>query len=188
MLLLAHAATAATRRAAFAEPGEPVDHRGLVDASLLAAAMPAVPRWRAVCGPEARCLQTAEGLGLGQPAVELSLREWDAGRWVGRRFADVAAQDAADARAWTSDPGWDGHGGESLLALLRRVGAWLDAAGRAGGHTVAVTSPAVVRAAVVHVLACPPQAFWAVDVAPLAGARLHHRAARWTVALGPAAG
>nr|BFE80044.1 hypothetical protein GCM10020093_026450 [Planobispora longispora] len=54
---------------------------------------------------------------------------------------------------------------------------WLSAAGP--GRTVAVTHPAVVRAAVVHALGAPARSFWRVDVAPLARVSLTGRGGRW---------
>jgi broad specificity phosphatase PhoE len=45
-----------------------------------------------------------------------------------------------------------------------------------------VTHGGVVKAAVVHALAAPPEAFWRVDVTPLALTELHAHDGRWTVA------
>ncbi len=64
-----------------------------------------------------------------------------------------------------------------MLDLLGRVSGWLSAA--APGRTVAVTHPAIVRAAVVHVLDAPTRSFWRVDAAPLARVTLTGRAGRW---------
>lgn len=49
--------------------------------------------------------------------------------------------------------------------------------------TVAVTHPAVVRAAVLVALAAPPTAFWRINIAPVAGIRMHHRDESWTLRL-----
>jgi broad specificity phosphatase PhoE len=68
------------------------------------------------------------------------------------------------------------------MALLERVGGWLDGQAARDGRTIAVTHGGVVKAAVVHALAAPPDAFWRVDVAPLALTELHAHDGRWTVA------
>ncbi|WP_146617958.1 histidine phosphatase family protein, partial [Rhodoplanes serenus] len=82
--------------------------------------------------------------------------------------------------AWRSGPDAAPEGGESLRALLARVGAWLDAR-MSARKLLAVTHPAVVRAAVVHVLAAPPSSFWQVDAGPLALVDLRHDGRRWAL-------
>lgn len=81
-----------------------------------------------------------------------------------------------------TDPAARPHGGESLSALLARVGGWLDAQAALDGRAIAVTHAGVVKAALVYALDAPPAAFWRVDVAPLALTELHAHDGRWTVA------
>ncbi|MET9054749.1 histidine phosphatase family protein [Streptomyces bacillaris] len=57
-------------------------------------------------------------------------------------------------------------------------------AGRRTAGVLAVVEPAVVRAAVVHGLALPLEAFWRLDVAALALTELSGRPGRWNVRLG----
>ncbi|MFE7536232.1 histidine phosphatase family protein [Streptomyces rhizosphaericola] len=57
-------------------------------------------------------------------------------------------------------------------------------AGRRTAGVLAVVEPAVVRAAVVHGLALPLEAFWRLDVAPLALTELSGRPGRWNIRLG----
>ncbi len=178
--LIAHASTDAVRATRFALD-EPIDARGAVDAGVAMAPLLG-GRGRLLCGSERRCRETA---GLGA-VVHARLDEWDLGAWAGRTWADVAAEDAAAAQAWMADPAFAGHGGESLLALLARVEGWLAEVAQApelSGRVVAVTSPAVVRAAVVSALSAPPTAFWRIDVAPLAGVSLGAYAGRWNLRL-----
>jgi len=108
--------------------------------------------------------------------VEVLLHPWDLGSWAGLPLADVP-----DLPAWRTDPSYDGHGGESLLALLDRahtlLGQWHDDHGR----LAAVTHGAVVRAALVVALQAPPQAFWDLDVAPGGVTELHSSGPRWRV-------
>ncbi|OOL28057.1 histidine phosphatase, partial [Rhodococcus rhodochrous] len=52
------------------------------------------------------------------------------------------------------------------------------------GRVVAVTHPAVIRAATVHAFGAPAAGFWRIDVRPLAQVRLHGRGGRWSLRLG----
>ena len=116
-------------------------------------------------------------------AVEPLLRPWDLGRWAGLPLADVP-----DVTAWRDDAAYDGHGGESLLALLERVGTLLECWPGRSGRMAAVTHSAVVRAAVVVVLRAPAAAFWDIDIAPAGLTELHRSGPRWRVVRVNAAG
>ncbi|MDT0494724.1 histidine phosphatase family protein [Streptomyces griseus] len=72
-------------------------------------------------------------------------------------------------------------GGRETPDSTERLGGVL---GPGGGSLLAVAEPAVVRSAVVHALALPLEAFWRLDVAPLALTELSGRAGRWNVRLG----
>lgn len=185
-----HAPTAATRAAAF-PADEPLDERGTAAAATLAdrlpslgsepsgaADAPARPRCGLLCSPAVRCVQTAAAAGLGAPRVEPLLMECDFGTWAGRAFADVPEDDAG---AWMTDPAAAPHGGEPLRAFAARVAGWLDAQARLDGRAVAITHGGVVKAAVVHALGAPLEAFWRIDVSPLSITELHAHDGRWTV-------
>jgi broad specificity phosphatase PhoE len=177
LTLIRHAPSAATRRSAF-PVDEPPDARGLDEARGLAARL---GRFDAAwSGPALRARQTAEALGL-DPTVAPELDECDFGTWRGRTLAELHAEDPAAVAAWMEDPGAAPHGGESLLALLERVGGWLSARAGDGERVVAVTHAGVIRAAVVRALDAPPLAFWRLDVAPLSRTVLHAHDGRWTV-------
>jgi len=170
-----HAATLATRAAAF-PADEPLDERGAADAAALADRLPA--RCDVLCSPALRCVQTAAAAGLGEPLIEPLLAECDFGAWAGRRLADVPAEAAG---AWMADPSATPHGGESLRAFAARVAGWLDEQARADGRVVAITHGGVVKAAVVHALGAPLEAFWRIDCAPLSITELHAHDGRWTL-------
>jgi broad specificity phosphatase PhoE len=177
LTLIRHTPSAATRRSAF-PVDEPPDARGLDEARGLAARL---GRFDAAwSGPALRARQTAEALGL-DPTVAPELDECDFGTWRGRTLAELHAEDPAAVAAWMEDPGAAPHGGESLLALLERVGGWLSARAGDGERVVAVTHAGVIRAAVVRALDAPPLAFWRLDVAPLSRTVLHAHDGRWTV-------
>jgi broad specificity phosphatase PhoE len=178
--LICHGFTEAIQRTAF-PLDEGLNERGLrqvASSAHLFAPMEGTTGTRALCGPSSCCRQTAEGLGLTAEADE-GLRDWDAGHWAGRTLADVQEEDPEGVRAWLTDPAAVPHGGESLLTLVDRVAAWLEARqDTQGGRVVAVTHPAVMRAAVVHVLGTPLEAFWTIDVEPLSRVRLTGRGGR----------
>jgi broad specificity phosphatase PhoE len=175
LLLIRHAATAATRARAF-PVDEPLDDRGREAAAQLGGALPA--RCEALTSPALRCRQTAEAAGLREPTVEPTLVECDFGAWAGRSLADV---EQAEAAAWMTDPRASPHGGESLEAFAARVSGWLDGQAQLDGRAVAVTHGGVVKAAVIHALGAPLHAFWRIDAAPLAITELHAHDGRWTV-------
>ncbi|MFK8911357.1 histidine phosphatase family protein [Streptomyces sp. YS-3] len=135
--------------------------------------------------PPSSRYELADGLPTGD---EPALADWDLGSWRGRRLDELSAEEPTGVRAWLTDPAAAPHGGESLLALVARVGAWLDTLPVAGGRVLAVASPAVVRAAVTHALALPPASFWRLDVAPLTLTELSGRSGRWNLRCGRPAG
>jgi broad specificity phosphatase PhoE len=180
LLLVRHAASPATRATAFPSD-EALDERGLAEATALAHVLPA-STGEVLCSPAARCVQTASAAGLPVARVDGALAECDFGVWAGRTLAEVFAEDEAAGVGWMTDPDAAPHGGESLRAFAARVAAWLDRQAALDGRALAVTHGGVVKAAVVHALGAPLNAFWRVDVAPLSVTELHAHDGRWTVA------
>lgn len=173
LLMICHGSTKAWRRAHF-PADEPLDRQGLAGAGEAAAAMPFVRP--ALTSPARSARQTAAALGLAALPDD-SLADCDYGRWSGQALADVAAVEPEAVAAWLARPDAAPHGGESLLALIDRTAAWLTA--RTERRLVAVTHPAVLRAALVHVLGAPAAAFWRIDVAPLSTVELRSDGRRW---------
>ncbi|MER6118041.1 histidine phosphatase family protein [Streptomyces sp. NPDC001743] len=181
VMLVSPAMNAALREARFAGDA-PLDASGLREARAAGATLPSVDR--AVRGPSRRCALTADALGM-QATAEPEARDWELGRWAGSRLDEVSTSEPEAVAAWLTDPSASPHGGESLLGLCARVGAWLDSLDGGGpGRVLAVVEPAVVRAAVVGALELPPQAFWRIDVAPLALTELSGWAGRWNLRCG----
>jgi len=89
--------------------------------------------------------------------------------------------EAADLAAWRDDPASTPHGGESIADLLDRVSGWLESMTANPSRTVAVTHPAVVRAAILLALAAPPKSFWRIDIGPLSRTDMHFRRGAWTL-------
>lgn len=177
LLLIRHAPTQATHAAAF-PLDEPLDEGARAQAARLAARLPR--RVEVLCSPALRCAQTASAAGLEATEVP-DLAECDFGAWGGRTLADVHEREPDAVQAWLTDPQARPHGGESLAAFARRVAGWLDAQAHGDGHTVAITHGGVVRAAVIHALDAPLDAFWRIDSSPLGITELHAHGGRWTV-------
>lgn len=180
LFLLCHGPTKATRRAAF-PLDEPVEPKGIGAAAALAAGLPSFARRFA--SPAISAQQTVAALGLTAEAVE-ALRDCGWGRWRGQTLDEVAATEPEAVTSWLADPEAAPHGGESVAALIRRVGGWMDASG-VPGRVLAVTHPAVIRAALVHALGAPAPCFWRIDIPPLSIVELGYDAQRWRWRAGP---
>ncbi|MEW5812554.1 MAG: histidine phosphatase family protein [Actinomycetota bacterium] len=135
------------------------------------------PTERAYCGPESRAIQTADLLGL-QAQLEPKLADLDHGRWRGEVLGRVSP---ADLAIWLTDPTQAPHGGESILDLIARVRGWLESLTSEHVRVVAVTHPAVIRAAMLVVLDAPPKSFWRIDIPPASRTVLHFRGHAWTL-------
>lgn len=132
---------------------------------------------RQLTGPERRARQTAQLLGL-QAATEPRLSDLACGRWRGEALANIGP---AELEAWLTEPAHAPHGGESILDLIERVDGWLNSLTDDILRTVAVTHPAVIRAAILLALDAPPKSFWRIDIAPLSRTVMHFRGGRWTL-------
>jgi broad specificity phosphatase PhoE len=174
--LISHAATPAQRRAAF-PLDEPLEQQEISKIASLGWKAPKTQK--ALSGPELRTQQTVQALGL-TAAITVELRDCDFGVWQGRELSNLQTQDPEGVAAWLMDPTAAPHGGESIANLIDRVGSWLDQL-REDGHTIAVTHPAVIRSAVVHVLNAPVHSFWRVDIAPLTLTDLRFNGKVWTL-------
>ena len=65
--------------------------------------------------------------------------------------------------------------------VIARVSPWLDRQREEGGRVIAITHPAIIRAAIVIVLGAPAASFWRIDVGPLTQAELRNDGRRWTL-------
>lgn len=181
--LVCHASTPALRRASFPDD-ESLDAIGQSEAA--AAAID--KRWAvSLCAtaPERRARETAAALGL-VAEIDERLRDCDYGRWRGASLRGLQADEPEAVQAWLTDPAAAPHGGESLLALLTRIGGWLDqlsltSPGAGSARVLAVTHPAVIRAAIVHALGAGPAASWRIDVRPLTRVAMSGHAGRWNL-------
>jgi broad specificity phosphatase PhoE len=169
LLVVAHAATPATRGLVFGDPGG-LPQGGIQRLSGRTAS------W--VSGPEVACQATAVGLG-GTAEPICDLRHCDFGAWTGKALVDVASDDPAGLEAWLRDPHVAPHGGESLAELITRVGRLLDDHRWPEGRSVAVVTSLVARALVVHALGAPPEVIFRIDIAPLGRALISRSQQTW---------
>jgi broad specificity phosphatase PhoE len=178
LTLISHAPTAATRRSAF-PADEPLEEATLARLSTL--------NWQPLrahqilTAPELRTQQTAKALNL-TATLGNELRDLHYGNWQGRTLADFHAEDPQAVTQWLTDPSASPHQGDSITNLIIRIAAWLDTlATDAAIHTIAITHPAVIRAAILHTLNAPPLSFWRIDIAPLTLTDLRHNGRTWTL-------
>jgi broad specificity phosphatase PhoE len=173
LTLVSHAMTDAMSAGRFPtdEPLSALGHRQ-VDAAIELG-----PVDQALCGPEQRARQTAELLGLSAH-VDQRLADLDCGRWRGDGLGGVQPDDLT---VWLTDPTRAPHGGESIVDVIARVRGWLDSLPATPSRLVAVTHPAVIRAAVLIALDAPPKSFWRIDIAPVSQTVLHYRGHSWTL-------
>ncbi|MGQ4597409.1 histidine phosphatase family protein [Nocardia sp. R6R-6] len=169
--LVSHGMTEAMRKARF-----PVDE-SLTEAGRRAVSGCApLTAERVFTGPERRTVETAALLGL--PGKQDSrLRDLDAGAWRGGALMSVP-QD--ELYAWLTDPEFRGHGGESVVDVIERTRLWMAEIAGQAVPTIAVTHPAVIRAALLVTLDAPPKSFWRIDIPPGSVTRLHYRG-EWTL-------
>jgi broad specificity phosphatase PhoE len=177
LILISHASTSAVREVAF-PADEAIDPQGQAKASALAGELRRVDA--AWTSPALRATQTATALQL-EAKVNSALRDVDLGCWTGRSFADVQESDPNGIAAWISQSDAAPHGGESVIALLERISGWLDVLKREHGRIVAVTHPAVIRAAIVLGIDAKPMSFWRIDIAPLCRVSIQGNASHWTL-------
>jgi broad specificity phosphatase PhoE len=176
-ILVCHGSTDAVRAAAFPRD-EPLDQHGKTGATELVGRLPAADSYWT--SPELRTRQTAEALGL-KAIVQPMLRECDYGRWAGKTFDEIVADEPEAATSWLRDPEVTPHGGESIAAVMLRVRRWLHDQQAQRQRAIVVTHSAIIRAAIVHAIDAAPQSFWRIDIAPLSVTRLSSLGGRWNL-------
>lgn len=103
-----------------------------------------------------------------EPLADARLREVDLGEWDGRRWDEVARDDAARYRHWADN--WviqPAPRGESFTDVLRRAGAWLSAvlgSTQDEDCVLAVAHAGSIRALLCHALGLPPARAFALAV------------------------
>ncbi|TPI48562.1 histidine phosphatase family protein [Mesorhizobium sp. B3-1-7] len=177
LTMIASGATQATRKGRFPSDEAP-EPRAFERAGALAASLRRADRvWTS---PALAARQTAEALGLAA-TVEPLLGEQDFGRWAGKGFEEVQAEDPEGMAAWFADAEVAPHGGESLAAVARRGAALMERLASESGHTIALTHALPIRAAMVHVLGAPLSSVWKIDIEPLSLTEFRSDGRRWVL-------
>jgi broad specificity phosphatase PhoE len=177
LTMICSGATAATRHAAF-PLDEPLEPQAVLLAQALGDQLRRADRvWSS---PALRSRQTAQALGL-QAVERLDLADQDMGSWSGKTLAAISQQQSENISTWLSDPAAAPHGGESIAGLSARIAALMDTLLGERGHTIAVTHPAVIRTAVLHVLGAPLESFWRIDCEPLSVTEFRSDGLRWAL-------
>jgi broad specificity phosphatase PhoE len=175
LLLICCAPTATMRRGAF-PLDEPADARFLARSADPTAHL---RRFDGIVTSSAlRARQTAE-VFASSIAEEEALSDQDFGDWAGRDLAELQETDPGALGAWLSDPDATPPGGESFAQLCRRVDGFMTGLLGRAEETVAVTHPAVMRAAILTVLGAPPACFARIDIEPLSIAEFRGDGKRW---------
>ncbi|WP_024276353.1 histidine phosphatase family protein [Hyphomicrobium sp. 802] len=177
LTFVANASTPAARRAAF-PLDEGIDDFGRRDASAMAGEF----RNSAIVfsSPARRALETAAVLGLS-PRIDPALRDIELGDWAGRTLSSIAQSDADALAGWLSDPGVAPHGGETVEALIARTSVWMQTISEREGRILAVTHPAVMRAAIVAAIKANANSYAHIDIAPLSVVELTSNGRRWAL-------
>ena len=133
---------------------------------------------RLLSAPEQSARETAAAIGAAD-AIDPAFRDLAYGRWQDKTLADIAASEPDALGLWISDPTAAPHGGEPVTQLFERVAQWMKQNLTAGGHTVVVTHPIVIKAAVLSSLDAPASALWKLDVELLSATDLRSDGRRW---------
>ncbi len=175
--------------------GEPVGgrrYRGWIDdplsehgwSQMWYAASGATPWEHVVTSPLVRCRAFAEALAERlalQVTIEPRVAEIRFGVWEGHSGDELRADDPGRLRRFYHDPlGERPEGAELAADFVARVSAALEelAAAHRGRHILIVTHAGVIRAAIAHALAAPPERLFRAHVDNAAFTRLQATAER----------
>ncbi len=170
-LLLRHGRTPEARPGRYrGQTGESLAPRGRWEAQQVAKRLQRVGVKRIVSSDLPRAAQTAAivGAALGvDVAFSPCLREISFGRFEEQSYDDVRRRCGADLDFWWEDPVRRGPpGGESLMAVMARVGAWIKETEEpaAGESVLVVGHEASLKALLWQVLGLDTAAFWRVSL------------------------
>lgn len=151
-------------------PGVMLSERGRRQAQRLAAWFAGQEIGLVQASPRERARETAAAIADVHAVpceIAPALDEIDLGEWTGRRFADLAAdprwQDWNTARSLTRPPG-----GESMGEVQARIVDHIERirSRLCDGRAVLVSHGDVIKAALLHFLGRPVEAYHELDVAP----------------------
>jgi len=177
LTLICRGRTQATKLSGFSSD-EPLLDGETVGARRIASTIRRVDRL--LSAPERSACETAAAIGAPW-TIDATFRDLDYGRWQGRTLAVIAANEPDALGLWISDANAAPHGGEPVTQMLARVSQWMTQNLAAGGHTVIVTHPIVIKAAVLAALDAPASSVWKLDVELLSVTDLRSDGRRWVL-------
>ncbi len=121
------------------------------------------------CSPMLRCRQTCEQLDLPIPyQVNELLKEVDFGRWEGKNFSEIVADDSEAVARWTNDPvHFRFPEGEALVDFHKRVAVIMKMLYEDHSkHILLVTHGGIIRHLVCICLGIPLDKYLAFAVQP----------------------
>lgn len=141
LVLVRHGETALTAQKRYSGRGDvPLSDTGRAQAQAVASRAAAMGVDMAVTSPLARCVDTAELIGV-PVTVEPDLIECDFGEWEGMTFAQVRSRYPSELTSWLGSTSVPPPGGESFQQVSQRVRAAVSRVRREHeGQTVALVS------------------------------------------------
>jgi broad specificity phosphatase PhoE len=154
----------------------PLTELGREQARLAASGLAGCGAQLVTSSPLARALDTAAEIAtVLAVAVEVDPRlvELDYGEWDGRRLDEVSRDDWT---RWRNDPAFAPPGGESLVDVGARVGAFCDERLRPDTTIVAVSHVSPIKAAVAWALGVGDETIWRLQLDVASFTRIGRRA------------
>ncbi|MBO1076864.1 histidine phosphatase family protein [Roseomonas marmotae] len=151
-------------------PGVPLGQHGRWQAARLAGRFPPGTLDALYTSPLQRCRETAAAIaqpGGPEPVPAPEAEEVDFGAWTGLGFTVLETDPRW--RAWNSDRDHAvAPGGEAMSAVRQRVVALLKGlqARHPEGRVALISHAEIIRAAVLHLLSLPLQAYERLEVSP----------------------
>jgi broad specificity phosphatase PhoE len=190
LLLLRHGQTTSNVSGRYmGRVDEELSDEGIWQASRLAERLRQWPIEEVYSSPLRRALSTAEAVALPHALStkkDEDLTEIDIGDWQGMFASEIAANYPDLWKAWRIDPsGFEAPGGESLLAVRRRVTSALEriVSATEGQMVALVTHEVVVRLLVAHCLVVSTSVYRRLEVANASLTIVQNRGDSWQLRL-----
>lgn len=188
LILVRHGATDVGAGLCIGRTDPPLSVRGFTDVQRLAASWnERSPRFL-FSSDLRRAEQSAQVFAARfaiEPLLDARLREVDFGRWDGRAWSDIVADDVDRYRHWLDN--WviqEAPEGESFADVLRRTGAWLAAllgATLEDDVVLAIAHAGSIRAVLCHALGLPAHRATALGIDECRAVRIHCRGGQFEV-------
>ncbi len=188
LIMVRHGATDVAPALCIGRTDPPLSVRGFTDVQRLAASWSGTSPRFLFSSDLRRAQQSAQVFAARfaiEPLLDARLREVDFGRWDGRAWSDIVADDLERYRHWLDN--WviqEAPDGESFADVLRRTGAWLAALLGATDDddvVLAIAHAGSIRAVLCHALGLPPNRATALGIDESRAVRVHCRGGQFEV-------